>query len=251
MKQFLKNDRLITALLFLNLALYVLFVALDLRGLTGAGPGPLYQNAALAVSAPGLLKYVGIVSCLLIALRARRDPWRARDGDLQAAVLAITLIPDFLLLFTDFFAAGVIVFFAAHLTALYRYRPRWFPAGLVIALCAIFLYAFPSLAPEAAASAFYPLRGAPPLLMLVIGYALLILMVTVGAFHASQPRINNLFSKLGMCLFIGCDIHVALLNGLPASAPYHAVAGVVIWIFYLPAQTLLALSARRSSFGNS
>ena len=268
MKQFLKNNPLIAALLILNLALYVLFVTMDLRGLAGAGAGfsggnsvlivaaPGLSNITLTFSAPALLKYAGITSCLLIALRVRRDPWRGRDGDLQAAVLAITLAPDFLLLFTDFFAAGVIAFFAAHLTALRRYRPRWFPAGMAIAICAVVVYALLNLAPlvpkaAAASEAAQPLRGVSPLLILVTVYALLITAVTVTAFRAPQPRPNRLLSSLGMCLFLGCDVHVALFNGLPAAAPYHAVAGAVIWIFYLPAQTLLALSAKRWASNNN
>ncbi|MCL2493476.1 MAG: lysoplasmalogenase [Clostridiales bacterium] len=247
MKSFPKFERPISVFLLLNLVLYILFITLDLRGLAGINTGVLFQNAALNISLSSLLKYAGIVSCLLIALYVRKNPWRGRDANLQAAVLAITLVPDFLLLFTGFFAAGMIAFFAAHLTALYRYRPRWFPIGLVIALCAAAYYVFPGLASAAAVSPFSSFSGVPTLAVLVLGYALLIIMVTTAAFHAPQPRSNRLLSRLGMCLFIGCDIHVAIVNIMPNFGAYYAIAGVLIWIFYLPAQTLLALSAKRFS----
>ena len=48
---------------------------------------------------------------------------------------------------------------------------------------------------------------------------------------------------LGLTLFVGCDVCVGLFNVLPpGSAPYFAVS-VGMWLFYLPSQVLIALSA--------
>ena len=72
---------------------------------------------------------------------------------------------------------------------------------------------------------------------------MLIISVTVSTFHAPQPRLNTLFSRIGMCLFLACDVNVAIFNALPAGLPTHTASIVLMWFFYLPAQTLLALSA--------
>ena len=57
------------------------------------------------------------------------------------------------------------------------------------------------------------------------------------------PRESIFFSRLGMLLFIACDINVLLKNIIPRGNVLFTVSIVLMWAFYLPAQTLLALSA--------
>ena len=48
---------------------------------------------------------------------------------------------------------------------------------------------------------------------------------------------------LGLTLFAGCDICVGLFNVLPAASPLYFPASIGMWLFYLPSQVLIALSA--------
>lgn len=58
------------------------------------------------------------------------------------------------------------------------------------------------------------------------------------------PRINSLMISLGMICFVLCDINVGLSLILPASLT-RTLSLDLIWIFYTPALTLLALSGYR------
>ncbi|MDR0596439.1 MAG: hypothetical protein LBG50_02750, partial [Clostridiales Family XIII bacterium] len=83
------------------------------------------------------------------------------------------------------------------------------------------------------------------LLDLVVLYAALIITATVTAFVRKQARVNNLLSRLGMVLFVLCDINVFLWNSreMGALTDIPAWTYMLMWAFYLPAQTMLALSA--------
>ena len=223
------TDKRIFIFVCLNAALYALILVFDIMRATRG-----------VTEAQGLLcdsfKYAAIISCLLICLIARTHS-RRDTARIQAVVFCFTLAADYALLFTDFFATGVLFFLGAHAFALYRYRPRWLlPAGAVAAaLFFLTLLLLPRL-----------LRADGHLTLVVavcVAYAVLIISVTISTFHAPQPRINTLFSRGGMLLFICCDINVAIFNALPYGSIPHTFSTVLMWAFYLPAQTLLALSA--------
>jgi len=222
-------DKRILTLLCLNAALYALIVIFDSK------KAFLYISPALGLTCD-ILKYSAIVSCLLICVFAYSRT-RARAPLFQSIVFCFTLGADIFLLFTPYFAAGVFVFLGAHLFALLRYRPRWaIPAG--IAAAAVFALAL-LLAPRV-------LRANTELSLIIAvcgAYAVLIISVTISTFHSPQPRLNTLFSRLGMCLFLACDVNVAIFNILPAGLPAHTASIILMWLFYLPAQSLLALSA--------
>jgi len=227
MKRF--SDKRIIIFVCLNAVLYVFILILDT------------MNAVSYISpAQGLvcdaLKYAAIISCLCIcAITYSRT--RERTPLIQSIIFCVTLGADFFLLFTPYFVPGVFVFIGAHLCALIRYMPRWaLPAG-ICALAVFLLVTF--LAPRA-------LHANAELTLFIAvcsAYAVLIISVTVSTFHAPQPRLNTLFSRIGMCLFLACDINVAIFNAMPAGMPAHTASIVLMWLFYLPAQTLLALSA--------
>ena len=218
------SDKRIFALLCLNAVLYVFFLAIDagaaLRGSAGSGSPWLF--------AADCLKYAGIISCLFICLFALSQE-RRNAARLQIFVLAFTLTADFFLLFTGFFTLGMLIFLGAHICALIRYRPRFIlPACVCAGIVSLTLGAF---------------MGFPPQAFIPCAYAVLIISVTISTFFAEQPRLNAIFSRLGMCLFIVCDINVAIFNSASPELTLHAVSSVLMWAFYLPAQTLLALSA--------
>ena len=227
MKRF--PDTRIFIFVCLNAVLYIFIVVLDA------------MNAVHRITpAQGLLcdilKYSAIISCLVICLIAFSRS-RERTPLIQSIVFCVTLGADLFLLFTPYFVTGVFIFLGAHLCALIRYKPRWaLPAGVsAAAVFALVMYFAPRVLHLNAELTLFA--------AVCLAYAVLIVSVTVSTFHAPQPRVNTLFSRVGMCLFLACDVNVALFNAMPAGHPAHTASIVLMWLFYLPAQTLLALSA--------
>ena len=223
------SDRRIFICVCLNIVLYILILILDLI----KAKGSITPTQGLLCD---ILKYAAIISCLLICLFALSHE-RKNVAKIQMVVFCITLVADFFLLFTPYFSLGVLAFIGAHSCALLRYKPKWLlPIGIVAAVIftAVFL-----ILPKTLHSDFQ--------LTLVLAscsaYAVMIISVTISTFHAKQPRANELFSRIGMLLFLACDINVAIFNGLPIGSGLHTAAIVLMWFFYLPAQTMLALSA--------
>ena len=216
-------------LVCLNAALYVFIVVFDaMKASVGVSPSQ------------GLLcdffKYAAILSCLIICVISYKMT-RERTPLIQSIVFCFTLGADLLLLFTPLFAAGVFIFLGAHTSALIRYRPRWaLPAGICSA--AVFV-----LAALFATKILHANSELTLVISVCAAYAVLIISVTISTFHSPQARVNTLFSRLGMCLFLACDVNVAIFNAMPAGHPAHTASIVLMWLFYLPAQTLLALSA--------
>ena len=223
------SDKRIFVLVCLNAALYAMILSFDImKAKIGI---PYAQGFACDV-----FKYAAIVSCLFICVFAFSHA-RPEVARIQAIVFCFTLAADFCLLFTPYFAAGVLAFLGAHTCALIRYRPSWaLPAGA----CAAALFV---LAACLLPSLLHAGTGLTLVVAACAAYALLIISVAVSTFHAGQPRENALFSRLGMLLFLCCDVNVAAFNSLPPGNAVHTASIVLMWAFYLPAQTLLALSA--------
>ena len=223
------SDRRIFALVCLNAALYVFILVFD------------SMKAACHISyTQGLvcdiLKYIAIISCLFICVFALSHE-RKKVAQIQMVVFCITLGADFFLLFTNLFSTGVLIFIFAHACALLRYKPKWLlPIGIVAASLFVIIMTVMRKALSADID-----------IMLIVAacvtYAILIISVTISTFHAPQPRLNEIFSRTGMLLFLACDVNVFIFNSVPAGAAPHTAAIVLMWLFYLPAQTMLALSA--------
>ena len=203
-------------LLFLVLegAVYAAFLALDLAGLGGLSIWP---------------KYAGILLCLAFACLAA-----VRGGDrLIPFALACTALADlFLLVLNRYYPLGVAIFLVVQTLYLLRLRrdgadsAPWLRAGLALIL----------------ALAVYGLGLLSPLNLLVCLYFSQLLSNTCLAWTV-KGRSQRLFA-LGLTLFVGCDVCVGLFNlsGLVPDALYH-FARVGMWLFYLPSQVLIALSA--------
>jgi hypothetical protein len=201
---------LIAVFLLLECLLYAAFLSLDLMGRG-------WQTIEL--------KYAGILLCFLFALLCA-----FRGGDkLVAPALALTAVADwFLLVRNDHLALGVAVFLCVQTVYLIRLRlwgaPQalWLRAGLAL-LAGVTLYL---------------LKMATPLNLLAGLYFSQLLSNTLLAWTCR----HKLFA-VGLTLFVCCDICVGLFNsGLPIPALYGFIS-VGMWLFYLPSQVLIALSA--------
>jgi hypothetical protein len=192
-----------------------------------------------------MIRYSSIILCFALTLiglsRSGRDGVLAankRDAGLQSAALAFALIADYFLMFTNFYAAGILAFQGQHLMAILRYRKPAFLPHLVIAGFASVI----SAAMLAVGGAY----ASKALALAAISYGVLLLS---AAFYTIRmpliPRKNRWLSRLGYILFISCDINMALSFMLPAEAAYKAIALDAAWVFYFPAQLLLAGSVFR------
>lgn len=212
----MRSIRYPSAALFLGIqgVLYLLFLWGDLTG-AGAGTVPI--------------KYGSILLCLLFSLG-----WSLGGGDrLVSAALAFTLGADtFLLLLDCRYLLGVSLFCVVqglYLLRIFRGnggRSLW-PIRLGLFLLALALLArWDMLSPLNAAALFYFTN----------------FLCNVLQSWSLRGRGARLFSA-GLTLFLCCDLCVGVFNQ-PGLFPQtlDAFARVGMWLFYLPAQVLIALS---------
>lgn len=211
------SPNLVTTFLSAEGVLYAVFLSLDLAGRGGQ---------AIPI------KYAGVLLCLAFSLLCA-----ARGGDrLVPAALALTAGADwFLLVRNDRYALGVALFLCVQGVYFLRLRragvPAAYPLRSGLALGA-------GLAVCAAGMA---VGQAAPLNLLAALYFSQLLSNTVLAWRLKGRRWRRF--ALGLTLFVGCDVCVGLFNALPAASPLYPAASVGMWLFYLPSQILIALSA--------
>ena len=167
------------------------------------------------------LKYGSILLCFLLSCGGSQDP----DRRLVRAALGVTLLADlFLLVLGRWYLAGVGAFCVVQ--ALYFVLLRLALSGAVLLVAG----RFSALEPLTALSVFYFTQlAANALESLFLGRR-------YAAFSA------------GLVLFVCCDLCVGLQNlsaFLPVSGHggLFAFARVGMWLFYLPSQVLITLSA--------
>lgn len=183
----------------------------------------------LGISAGNIaLKYAAVLLCLAFA------GWCAlRGGDrLVFPALLLTALADlFLLVLGRHLAAGVLLFLGVQSVYLIRLRMA---SGRTWLLPRVAI-------PLLIGVAMYTLGLASPLNLLAGLYFSQLVTNTALAWTVPGKR-WRLFA-LGLTLFVGCDVCVGLFNVptlIPALYPF---ARVGMWLFYLPSQLLISLSA--------
>lgn len=181
------------------------------------------------------VKFALIALCFLFSLSYGRRCVSQRDGLLLRIAMFFTVLADYCLLIVFESEWGVGFFCAVQCAYAFRYGGR--AARLPLAL-----------APAVYAAARFAAR-ASLLHALCAGYAFLFCVSLFFVFRAykqkTMPFANRLLSVCGMVLFAACDVNVALLgSGLPIASVLARGIFFLIWLFYLPSQLLLALSAR-------
>lgn len=197
--------------------LYAVFLALDLMG-----------RGSQTIS----IKYAGILLCLAFSLLCA-----ARGGNrLVPIALALTAGADwFLLVRNDHYALGVVLFLCVQSVYFLRLRAAGAPAawplrsglalGAGLAVCA----------------AGMAVGQAAPLNLLAALYFSQLLSNTILAWTLKGRRWRRF--ALGLTLFVGCDVCVGLFNVLARISPLYPAISVGMWLFYLPSQVLIVLSA--------
>lgn len=208
------DKRIPSCFVCVEAALYAGFLWLDLTG--HAGPDVA-------------LKYAGILLCLAFSL------WCAAHGGdrLVPPALLLTALADLLLLVADrYYALGVLIFLGAQSAYLIRLRLKTRQSWWLLR-CAL---------PLVAGLLLYELGQAGALNLLAGLYFSQLVVNTILAWSVRGKR-WRLFAA-GLTLFICCDLCVGAFNspGLVPPALYR-FAAVGMWLFYLPSQVLIALSA--------
>ena len=181
-------------------------------------------------------RFAFVAACALAVFFLRGDKW-------LLAGMALTVMADACLLLLGWHTTGVAVFVFAHISYICRASGsirglKWYPLAFIMPLVLL-------------------LCKQPMLLVLSALYAQSLLWAAAASIRAwraqKQPVWRWRLAALGMVLFIGCDICVALYNlesaGLQNAALSKA-AGQLIWFFYAPSQLCLALSAWRGRRSN-
>lgn len=208
-----------------------------------AGEAVLYASFLiwdLTVGGPGSnpIKYAGILLCLGYSF------YLAHGGGsrLVPAALVFTALADvFLLLLNTHYALGVVLFCVVQGLYLVRIfcrsggRSLW---GLRLALFVLALLALKAL------GLLIPLN------VLALFYFTNFLCNALASLSCPR-RAMRLFS-LGLWLFLCCDICVGLFQSPELVSPaVGAFVQVGMWLFYLPAQVLIALSGANQPFGGT
>lgn len=169
------------------------------------------------------VRFLGIMLCTLLAFS---------NGSIRLkTTFAFTVLADLFLLLppltvfdTSVYFLGVAFFIIAQTIrvasfgALKRWQAMCIAGMGILTAAALFLF------------------GMDELIVLSLIYAALLLAAAVlSFFRRNLPTKNKICIRIGMLLFVACDICVALTNLLPVT-----IAASLIWVFYLPSQALLA-----------
>jgi len=183
------------------------------------------------------LKFAFVVCCLVIALLSYFKCYSKRDWAWLVSGLAFTVGADYFLVLHNNHLYGVAVFCFAHVCYIMRAITRrtrfvFLSFGLVAVLVAI---AFMSGSVIALGGIYATLFS----LNLVVNFKFF------GNEKTRLPKLNRVLVLAGLVLFMLCDVNVLLIN-LPRyfGAPQWLSSFFpLIWVFYLPSQGLLAVSA--------
>jgi len=203
-------------IVLLIITLYGMFLTVDIFFYSGS----LLSN---------ILKFTSIVMCFFLACSYLTGSLNKKDTFLVVLALFFTIGADIFLLFTNYHVIGIAFFITVQCVYLIRYNKSVLQFSILYFIIAILIFTFTNI------SILYIFSGL---------YAVLILSTLWATFKTSLSRYQLLLVRVGMILFILCDIHVALFNVLLRYSPYFNIASVAMWLFYLPSQFLIALSAR-------
>jgi len=187
----------------------------------------------------GLIKYTSILLCFANALLTGRESFEKKDTALLKAAMFVTVIADSFLLFTDYYFLGVCLFCMVQMIYIIRHS-RYSKVNLNIynLSCAVFMIV---------AAIVVVISGISGKAIAIAGclYAFLTLCSLYTAFGAAKlkryPKKTIALINSGLWLLLLCDINVALNNTIFANH----ITGLLIWLFYIPSQFLLSMSARK------
>ena len=186
-----------------------------------------------------IIKYVSIITCLVFILI--NIPFNLKDGVVLSVAFLFTIIADlFLLVLNNHYVWGLVAFIIAQTVYFIRICFINKKSPNVSLAVRIVLVVFVLL--------ILKLNGLLDLLtaLVVVYFTMLVVNMVQSLFLLKFGKKYVLFF-IGLLLFIGCDISVGLNNfsavlGISLDANLISFVSVAMWGFYLPSQTLIALS---------
>lgn len=197
-------DSKIKQFLFINFLLYIAFFILDLF--------------CVFSQISSICKFIIVVNSFLFCSDRFKKP------------LFLTVISDLFLLFTSCNSLGVAVFSFAHIFY-WKQNDKFLPNNLKNQKMKIFLFS---------AVFFGIVFLFSPLAVIYLFYAFCFFFNLLSAFYACKkaPSKKQTLFLIGLFLFVFCDINVVFYN-----LTNNILSFYLMWIFYAPSQTLIALSS--------
>jgi hypothetical protein len=242
----MKKKRLVVFLVLAIVVIYGAFLSLDwLRFFQRGDP---FLRASVFLSRN--LKLATTALNLALVFIAAGDAAGRRDSRIMGLIFVLILVGDALLL-QGLVTPGVVLFLAVQILLMVRngaglaayfsggrWRAHALPilAGTALVVTGTVWLNVALLGPLLGHGGLFPLIAA---YSLVFGLSLWIAWMSLAVASFQKP--NALLIALGMTLFYVCDINVGI--GLsPDRTSLRLLAENLIWFFYTPALTLLALS---------
>lgn len=224
---------MIKIILCLELIIYITINYLDLN----------YSDKAIYSD---IIKYMGILLCLLLTFLIGEDGYNKKDTRLLQLAITLTAIADLCLLFLNKFTLGVFIFCFVQITYIIRHsanKKRNIYDLIIFILMVIFI------------STIYTYFEDYSLIFIASIYAVLIIYSVYTAWQTFSRKIypigNCYLIAIAMTLFLLCDINVAVKHISKELGIFHTNIGMIssflVWAFYLPSQVFLAISGYNKS----
>lgn len=182
-----------------------------------------------------IIRFAIVVFCFLLTIFCKKT-LNKLDIQLLRLGMFFTVIADLCLIILDYYIIGVSLFCIVQIIYIARYDMEYFRSALkILPIVLLFLLiAYLLLG--------YFNYNVDLLIFLSLFYGVCILFslyISVKIIRKGKyPYPNNQLILYGIVLFICCDINVALsYMGVLDNLTFN-----LIWVFYLPSQSLLALS---------
>ncbi|MFV0396135.1 MAG: hypothetical protein ACK5LC_17405 [Coprobacillaceae bacterium] len=185
----------------------------------------LWLDSKYLFSISSVIKYACVIGCLLFLLYRFIEK---REFRVQISMLALAVIADYFLLFTNQHKIGVFIFCllqCCYTKILYNQ---------IDYISLLFPYIFISFFVDVMfLSGIYAVHS-------------VINLVTAWVMHVKTKDRKNMYLFIAILLLLLCDIHVVLQH-MQWFPEYQQVIGFMIWLFYLPSLWCLLRSYTLSS----
>ena len=191
------------------------------------------------------IKYFCVLLCFLLSLLLGEHNLTIKDVRLLQLGLFLTCLADLCLIIFNYPTLGVALFCLVQITYSLRYKMNSTLLILkrfsIIFLCIFTVYIIIN----------FTITHLDILFVFASFYAICLTTSVFYAIKNKYQKPNKYMVTLGMVLFLLCDINVALRNitsliSLPQvfTDVTYQLSSVLIFVFYLPSQLLLALSGK-------
>lgn len=194
-----------------------------------------------------ILKYIGILLSLLIG----NNGYNKNDTKLLQLALCFTALADLCLLILGYYTVGVLIFCFVQITYVIRHAGITKKNMIIINVLTFFILVF---VVRLGTNIIHINNIDRELLIIGCIYAILLVFSVYSAWKVFNRKYYTSLSCylicIGMTLFLLCDINVAISalinNVFIFGVNLKSVSRLLVWIFYLPSQVLLALSGYRN-----